>query len=181
MRCPSAPAVEGDRRGDHRCQHCRCCPFHRVFGSPSGRGCPHRRYASVLAIQSSRGGVKMSRSTCVFEGDSLVRHVRRYAKHLARSDNNFLTVQPELQSAFQDVGDLLVVVAVERDHAPSLQEDACDHHLLADHELPSQQGIQMLKFHGIPWDMPVLCHCQPSCLKVSRTRRQSPGRLSWWK
>jgi len=51
----------------------------------------------------------------IFEGEGFVRNVGRNAEDFAGVDGDFFTFQGELQCAFEDVGDLFVVMAVQRD------------------------------------------------------------------
>src|SRR5262249_26885465 len=60
----------------------------------------------------------------IFDGLGLVRHVGGNAEDFARTNNDFLAVNPELQRAFHDVGELLVHMAVLRHDATLLQQDA---------------------------------------------------------
>ncbi len=63
---------------------------------------------------------------------------------------DFLPVDPELQRPIQNVGDLLVVVAVFGDDATLFQEHARDHYFLANDKLALQQGIQIFERNRVP-------------------------------
>src|SRR5262249_55548757 len=75
----------------------------------------------------------------IFHGLSLVRHVRRNAENFARTNDDFLAVNPELQRAFHDVGELLVHMTVFRHDATLLQQDASQHELVSGDHLPVEQ------------------------------------------
>ena len=83
-----------------------------------------------------------------------VRHVGRNRQNLARVHNDFFAVDPELQRTFQDVGDLLVDVAVLGHDATLLQQDTCQHNVLADDELALEKRIQVFQLDRAPWDVP---------------------------
>src|SRR3989454_7555136 len=86
----------------------------------------------------------------VRQGLSLVRHVRGNSQHLTGVHHDFFAVNPEFQRTFQNISNLLVVMAVLGNDAAPLEEDACQHDVLPDDKLPLQQGIQVFKFHGAP-------------------------------
>ena len=71
----------------------------------------------------------------VFEGFGFVRHVGGNAESFAGVYDDLFAVDPELESAFEDVGELLVVMAVLGDDASFFQKDAGEHDFLADDEL----------------------------------------------
>src|SRR6516165_3140229 len=81
---------------------------------------------------------------------SLVGHVGRNAEHLARVHHYFLVVNPELQRAFQDVGDLLVYVTVQRDNAALFQQYAGHHQVLPHHKLTIEKWIEFLQLNILP-------------------------------
>ena len=84
-------------------------------------------------------------------------HVGRNCQDLTRIHHNLLAVDPEFQRAFQDVGDLFVVVAVFGHNTSFLEEDAGEHDVLPDHEVAAKQGIQRFDFDGTPRDVAQLC------------------------
>ncbi len=67
-----------------------------------------------------------------------VRHMRRNRQYLARVDHDLLAVDPELQGTFQDVSELLVVMAVLRNNASSFKQDPGQHDVPAYDELALQ-------------------------------------------
>jgi hypothetical protein len=83
----------------------------------------------------------------------LVGHVRRDGKHLSGIHHDFFAIDPKLQRAFQDVRDLLVMMAVFRHDASLLRQNARHHNVQADDHLPLQERIQIFEFHAIPRDV----------------------------
>jgi hypothetical protein len=92
----------------------------------------------------------------VFERLSFVRHVGGDAENFAGVDNDFLTVDPELQRSVENVSELFVMVAVLGNDATFFKEHARQHNFLADDELPSQQWIQIFERNGVPGNVLVL-------------------------
>ena len=90
----------------------------------------------------------MSRSTVVFEGEGFVRDVGRDAKDFAGVDDDFSAFEDEFQGTVEDVGNLFVVVAVERDVGTLFEEDAGDHNVAADDELAADEVV-----HGLDFDV----------------------------
>src|ERR1700733_12919174 len=86
----------------------------------------------------------------IFKGLGLVRHVRGNAQHFAGVNCNFLAVDPELQCAIEDVGDLLVMMAVLRDNTSLFEKHAGQHNFLSDYELPLQQRVQFFQWNCVP-------------------------------
>src|SRR2546428_9461132 len=80
----------------------------------------------------------------VHERFCLVRHVRRNSQHFPGMDRDLAAVDPELQRTFQNVGDLLIDVAMVGHDAALLQQDARQHNVMADHELTLEQRVQAL-------------------------------------
>jgi hypothetical protein len=80
----------------------------------------------------------------VYKGFGFVGHVARDGEDFARVDHDFFAVDPELEGAFEDIGDLLIVVAVQGDNAALLHEDAGDHDVLADYQLALQERVEVL-------------------------------------
>src|SRR5258708_4327738 len=76
----------------------------------------------------------------VFEGLGTVRHIRRNYHRLSFADDDGLTVDLKFKRAFEDVGDLLVLVTVHRTHGALLEEDARHHGALAPNHLASDGG-----------------------------------------
>jgi hypothetical protein len=68
-------------------------------------------------------------------------------------DHDLPPVNGKFQRAFQDVGDLLVVVLVPRHMGAFFQEYARQHDLFADHHLAVDQVIQLLVLDLIPGDI----------------------------
>jgi hypothetical protein len=77
----------------------------------------------------------------VHERFGFVRHVGGNAEDFAGVNCDFFAVDPELQCAIKDVGELLVVMAVLGHDASFFQEHARQHNLLPDDELPLKKGI----------------------------------------
>src|SRR5258707_50547 len=67
----------------------------------------------------------------VLKGPSFMRHVRGNAKNFAGADDDLLAIDGEFQCAFEDVGELLVVVMMKWDVTAFFEEDAGEHNLLA--------------------------------------------------
>jgi hypothetical protein len=127
------------------------------------------RYVFAAALLSSQGRlsqvlvclvdpVRSRRSEdvevdCIHHRFRFVRHVGGDSQDFAGIDHDDATVDPELQCAFQDVGELLVVMAVLGDDAALLEQDAGDHDFLADYELALEQGVQVFEFDCAPWDV----------------------------
>ena len=65
-------------------------------------------------------------------------------------DHDLFAVDPELQRALENVGELLVVVAVQRDDAALLHENASHHNVVADDEMALQQRVQVFDRDRIP-------------------------------
>ena len=83
----------------------------------------------------------------VFEGEGFVRNVGRDAEDFASVDGDFFAFEGKLQCAFEDVGDLFVVMAVQRDVRAFLEQDAGDHDAGAYYELAAYQWVQGLDFY----------------------------------
>lgn len=86
-----------------------------------------------------------------------VRHVRRDGQNFTGVDHDLPAVDPELQGAIEDIGNLFVVMAMLGHDATLLQQDASHHDVLADHEMTLQQGIEILDRHRAPWDVLQAC------------------------
>ena len=86
----------------------------------------------------------------IFEGLGLVGHMGRDAEDLPGAHGDGLSADDEVKRTFENVGDLLVVVAVHGYDAAFAEEDAGEHHLLANDELAVEQGIQLFEFDVIP-------------------------------
>ncbi len=84
----------------------------------------------------------------VFEREGFVGDVRRDAEDFAGADGDFAAFEMEFKGAVEDVGDLLVMVAVERDVGAFLEEDAGDHDVGANHELAADEVV-----HGLDFDV----------------------------
>jgi hypothetical protein len=75
----------------------------------------------------------------VLERERLVRNVGRDVQHLAGAHDHLLRpvrTDPELERAFEDVGELLVVVRVLRHERVLLQVDVREHHPVPRDEPP---------------------------------------------
>src|SRR5215831_11938959 len=116
-----------------------------------GRGSGNRRHEPDLLpspkilvgfvnpVSAGRGeDVQIHR---ILESYSFMRHVRRNAKYLARVDHNLFAIDIKLQRAFDDVGQLLVLMAMQRYDASLLEEHASEHNFLTEYELPLQQRV----------------------------------------
>ena len=79
--------------------------------------------------------------------------LRRDAEDFAGVDDDFFAVDPELERAFENVGELLVVVAVLGDDAAFLQQHASQHDFLADDELALQERVKVFERDGAPGDV----------------------------
>ena len=129
-----------------------------------------RRYWSVLLIQSARGGLKTSRSTVSSIASALC-GMCAGCKHFAGVHHDLLAVDPELQRAIEDVGELLVVMAVHRDDAAFLQQHPRHHDLLADHKLALQQRVQFFERDRMPRNV-LQCGRSAACLVTARLARE---------
>jgi hypothetical protein len=83
----------------------------------------------------------------VFESEGFVRNVGRNAEDFTGVDGDFFAFEGKLQCAFEDVGDLFVVVAVQRDVCTLFEQDAGDHDAGAYYELTAYQWVQGLDFY----------------------------------
>jgi len=104
------------------------------------------------------GRIKNVKINGVFQRPGFVRHVRRDAEHFARPDDDFLAVNGELQGSFEDVGDLLVVMMVERDVSAFFHQHPSKHDFLSMEHFPINQRIEVLAFDLIPGNVFQLAH-----------------------
>jgi hypothetical protein len=74
-------------------------------------------------------------------------------ENLARVDNNFFAVDPELQRTLENISDLLVLVAMQRNNAALLHQHSSHHDVLPDDQLPLQQRIQAFQLDCAPREM----------------------------
>jgi len=79
-----------------------------------------------------------------------MRHVGRNGQNFARVHDDLFAIDPEFQRAFQDVSDLLIVMAVLGHDASLLEQDASEHDVLPDHEVAAKQWVQSFDFDGTP-------------------------------
>src|ERR1039458_2815450 len=79
-----------------------------------------------------------------------VRHVRRDAQNLAGGDHNSLAVNLKLQSAFQNVRNLLALVVVFRHHRALGEKDLSHHRLFAGNDFARDGGAQYFLLHVVP-------------------------------
>ena len=86
----------------------------------------------------------------VLHGFRPVRHVRRDGQHLAGVHHDLFAVNPELQCAFQNIGELLVVMTVQRDDAALLHQDPRHHDVVTHHKLALQQRVQVFQIDRMP-------------------------------
>lgn len=103
-----------------------------------------------------------------------MRHVGRNGQDFARTHDDFFSVDPELERAIKNVGDLLVVMAVLGNDASFFQQNASQHDVLADDEMAPQKRIEVFDFDRAPRDV-----LEPRFLRISSTRflfwRLAPG------
>jgi len=78
---------------------------------------------------------------CIHDGLCLVRHVGRDGQHFAGVDHDLLAIDPELERSFQNVSNLLVVMAVQGHDAALLQKYSRQHDALSYDEMALQQGV----------------------------------------
>ena len=102
-------------------------------------------------------GEKTSRSSVSSRGNGAVRHVRWDVQYLALVNGHFAPLQLELQSAFEDVGDLLAVMLMERHNRILFQKHLCDHRLLARKDSPGNDVAHLFQRHRFP----LCCVCNP--------------------
>src|SRR5882724_1166386 len=86
----------------------------------------------------------------VFEGPGFVGHVRRDAQDFACAYDDFFSVDGEFQRAFKDVGDLFVVVMMQRDVGAFFHDHAGQHDLVTNDHFAIDQRIQFFAFDFIP-------------------------------
>src|ERR1035437_843313 len=89
----------------------------------------------------------------VLERHRGVRQIRGYVQHLAGGDVDLLRLvvaEAEAQHAFEDVGDLLVVVRVLRDDRALCEIHVRDHHRVAGDEPAPDFRAQLLARHVFP-------------------------------
>ena len=82
----------------------------------------------------------------VFEGEGFVGYVGWDAEDFAGVDDDFFVFEDELQGAFEDVGDLFVVMAVQGDVCALFQQDAGDHNTGAYDELAADERVERFDF-----------------------------------
>ena len=114
-----------------------------------------RRYASVPASQSWRGGLNTSTSRVSSSAKRAVRQVRRNHQHFARAHDDLtlpVRAQQKLQRALEDVCDLLVLVRVPRHVVALLEIYVRDHHALARDQPPREAALQRLERQFRPSD-----------------------------
>lgn len=89
----------------------------------------------------------------VFESPGFMRHIRRDTKNFAGADDDFLAIDGEFQRAFEDVGELFIVMVVERDMTAFLEEDPRQHDLLAVNHFAVDVRVEMLALDVFPGDV----------------------------
>src|SRR3954451_20721823 len=97
----------------------------------------------------------------VLERDGAMREIARDHQHLAGADGVdvlLVLAEEELEGAFEDVGDLLVVVAVGRDLGAGREVHVGEHHLVAGDQPPPQAGVEGLARHVVPPELRKLGH-----------------------
>lgn len=86
----------------------------------------------------------------VFESPGFVRHVRGDAQDFAGVYDDFFSVDGEFQRAFQDVGDLFIVVMMQG-HVPAFfYEHTGEHNLVADDHFAIDQRVKFLALDLVP-------------------------------
>ncbi len=91
----------------------------------------------------------------ILKRDRFMRHVGWNAEHFPRGDREFPVVDVEVQGAFEDIGDLLIVMAMQGHPGALLQQDARGHHIGAHDHLPAYLRAQWFNLDIVPLD--VLC------------------------
>src|SRR5437899_2882169 len=89
----------------------------------------------------------------IFEGPGFVRHGRGDAQDFAGAHHDLFAVDGELQRAFQNVGDLLVVVLMHVHVRALLHQHAGQHDFVAYYHFAVDQRIELLAFHVFPRDV----------------------------
>ncbi len=79
--------------------------------------------------------------------------VGRDAEDFVGADDDFAAIDGKFQGAFENVGNLLVVMVVQRDVRAFLQQHARQHDFVADHHLAVDERIQLLAFDIFPCNM----------------------------
>src|ERR1700730_12093446 len=103
------------------------------------------------------GRIKDVQVDRVLQRNRLMRHVGWNAQHFPSRDREFPVVDVEVQGAFENIGDLLIVMAVQRHPGALLQQDARGHYVGAHNHLPSYLRAQVFYLDVIPSH--VLCSC----------------------
>src|SRR5256885_7987345 len=86
----------------------------------------------------------------VFERPGLVGHVRGDAQHFAGTHHQLLAVDGKFQRAFENVGDLFVVVVMQRHVRTFFEQHARQHDFIADQHFAADEGIQLFALHVFP-------------------------------
>src|SRR5712692_6187010 len=89
----------------------------------------------------------------VFEGPGFVGHVRGDTQDFAGANDDFFAVNGEFQRAFEDVGNLLIVMRMHGHVRTLLEQHARQHDFVADHHFTVDQRIELLAFHVFPGDV----------------------------
>ena len=83
-----------------------------------------------------------------------MRHVRGNAESLTGVDHDFPAIDVKLQRTFEKITQLLICVAVQRDHTALFHLKPRQHHIVTGDELPVQQRIQFFGLDFVPADLP---------------------------
>ncbi|MEA2261143.1 MAG: hypothetical protein QOJ51_3968 [Acidobacteriaceae bacterium] len=80
-------------------------------------------------------------------------YVRRNYQHFSGAHDMLLAFYDEFQGALEDVGDLLILVAMHRHDAASPENQPGEHALFARNELSIEQRIEVLHRHVLKSDV----------------------------
>jgi 3-oxoacyl-[acyl-carrier protein] reductase len=88
-----------------------------------------------------------------------MRQIGRDYENFPTPHDQFLALDNKFQRAFQDVGDLLIVVAVHRHDRAFAQNNSREHAAISDNKLAVDQWIQVLDGHVLQANMPQFGTC----------------------
>src|SRR3984885_10583172 len=118
-------------------------------------------------------GIKDVQVDRILERNSLMRHIGRDAEYFPGRDSDFPVLDEEMQCAFKNVGDLLIVMTMQRHFRAFLKQDTRHHHVGAHDHLPAYERAHGFYFDVIPLGvLSGFCHVV-SPAKVTTNRRES--------
>src|ERR1700735_3393677 len=118
-------------------------------------------------------GIKDVQVDRILERNGLMRHMGRDAEHFPGRNSDFPVIDEEMQCAFKNVGDLLIVMTMQRDFRALLKQDTRHHQVGAHDHLPAYERGQGFYFDVIPLGvLNGFCHVV-SPAKVTTNRGES--------